>query len=87
MIRFHALGLAVEGIDLRGVAEQIGLPLVGIAADEAVEILEAHTGRPLVERPGLAGGEGRRVVILAEPRGGVTVVEQDAARWWPCPRR
>jgi len=32
---------------------------------------------PSVERPGLAGREGRRVVILAEPRGGVSVVTQD----------
>ena len=70
--------LAVEGIDLRGVAEQVRLPLVGVAADEAVEVLEAHAGRPLVERPDLAGGEGRRVVVLAEPRGRVAVVEQDA---------
>ena len=71
--------LALEGIDLGGVAEQVRLPLVRIAADEAVEVLEAHAGRPLVERPDLAGGEGRRVVVLAEPRGGVAVVEQDAA--------
>ena len=47
--------------------------------DEAVEVLEAHAGRPLVERPDLAGGEGRRVVILAEPGGGVAVVQQDPA--------
>ena len=45
--------LALERIDLGGVAEQVRLPLVGIAADEAVEVLEAHarsaicrTGRP-----------------------------------------
>ena len=71
--------LALERIDLRRVAEQVRLPLVGVAADEAVEILEAHAGRPLVERPDLAGGEGRRVVVLAEPRRRVAVVEQDAA--------
>jgi hypothetical protein len=35
--------------------------------------------RPLVEWPDLAGIEGRGVVILAEPRGGVAVVEQDAS--------
>ena len=34
--------LAFEGIDLRGVAEQVRLPLVRVAADEPVEILEAH---------------------------------------------
>ncbi len=69
--------LALERIDLRRVAEQIRLPLVGVAADEAVEVLEAHAGRPLVERPDLAGRVDRRVVILAEPGRGIAVVEQD----------
>jgi hypothetical protein len=36
-------------------------------ADEAIEVLETHTEWPLVERLGLAGREGRDVVILAEP--------------------
>ena len=56
--------LAREGVDLGRVAEQVGLPLVRVAADEPVEILEAHAGRPLVERPDLAGREGRCVVVL-----------------------
>ena len=47
-------GLADVRINRGGVAEQIGLPLAGIAADEAVEVLEAHADRPLVEGPGLA---------------------------------
>ncbi len=71
--------LAQKRIDLRRVAEQVRLPLIGVAADEAVEVLEAHAGRPLVERPDLAGREGWRVVVLAEPRRGVAVVEQDSA--------
>ena len=71
--------LALERIDLRRVAKQVRLPLVGVAADEAVEVLEAHAGRPLVERPDLAGRERRRVVVLAKPRCGIAVVEQDAA--------
>ena len=58
---------ALERIDLRGVAEQVRLPLIRITAHEAVEIFETHAGRPLVERPDLAGGKSRRVVILAEP--------------------
>ena len=41
--------LALKGIDLGGVAEEIGLPLVGVAADEAIEILEAHSDGPLIE--------------------------------------
>ncbi len=60
-------GLTLEGIDLRRVAEQVRLPLVGVAADEAVEILEAHPDRPAVERADLAGLEGGHVVVLAEP--------------------
>lgn len=66
--------LALEGINLRGVAEEVRLPLVGIAADEAVEILEAHASGPVIERPSLARLIGRRVVILTEPRCGITVV-------------
>ena len=71
--------LALEGIDLRGVAEQVRLPLIGVTADEPVEILKAHADRPLVERSDRAGLEGRRVVVLAKPRCGETVVQQDAA--------
>ena len=71
--------LADVGIDGRGVAEQVRLPLAGVTADEPVEILEAHARRPLVERPGLARHEGRRVVILAKPRGGVAVLQKDPA--------
>ena len=70
--------MANPRIDLRGVAEQVRSPLVGIATDEAVEIIEAHAVRPLSERPGLAGLVRRCVVILAEPRRRVTVVAQDA---------
>ena len=66
--------LAEERIDLRGVAEQVWLPLVGVAADEPVEVLEAHADWPLVERAELAGRERGRVVILAEPRRRVAVV-------------
>ena len=71
--------LALEGVDLGGVAEEVRLPLVGVAADEPVEILEAHAGRPLVERPDRARREGRGVVVLAEPGGRVAVVEEDPA--------
>ncbi len=41
-------------------------------------MLEPHAGRPLAERPGLARLEGRRVMVLAEPRGAIAVIEQDA---------
>ena len=71
--------LALERINLGRIAEQVRLPLVGVAADEAVEILKAHAGRPLVERSDRTCGEGRRVVVLAEPRSRIAVVEQDPA--------
>ena len=47
-------GVVAERVDRRRVAEQVRLPLAGVAADEAVEVLEAHPVGPLVEWPGLA---------------------------------
>ncbi len=46
--------IALEGVDGGRVAIQVRLPLAGVAADKAVEIIEAHAVRPLIERPGLA---------------------------------
>jgi len=71
--------LADIGVDGSGVAEQVRLPLARVAADEAVEIVEPHAGRPLVERAGLARLERRRVVVLAEPGRAVAVLFQDLA--------
>ena len=59
------------------ILEQIGRPLVGLAAHEPVEILEAHSRRPLVVRPGDAVLKAGRVVLLAEPRRGIAVLLQD----------
>ena len=78
VVRFQ-LGIALERIDRRRVAEQVRLPLARVAADKAIEILEAHSVRPLIERPGLARLVRRRVVVLAEPRGRVAVLLQDCA--------
>ena len=69
--------VVVVRVDRRGVAEEIRLPLVGVAADEAVKVVEAHARRPLVERPGLARLELRGVVVLAEPGRPVAVVLED----------
>ena len=69
-------GLALERINLRGVAVQVGLPLVGVATNKTIEILEAHAGGPLVKRPYLAGRKRRGIVVLAKPRGRVAVVQQ-----------
>src|SRR5271167_2370007 len=65
-------GLTLKWIDGRRIAIEVWLPLAGVAADEAVEILEPHTIRPLVERPGLSRLIEGSVVILAEPGGRVT---------------
>ncbi len=72
-------GIVLEGVDRGGVAEEVRLPLARVAADEAVEVVEAHAVRPLVERTGLAGLVEGRVVVLAEPGGGVAVVAQRGA--------
>src|SRR6478672_5257700 len=63
----------------RGVAEQHRRPLAAVTSNKAVEVFESHSGRPLVERAGLAGLVGRRVVILSEPRSAVAVLLQNAA--------
>src|SRR5208282_6688055 len=63
----------------RRIAKEVGRPLIGLASHEPVEILEAHADRPLVERPSRAVVIGGRVVLLAKPRGRITVVPQDRA--------
>ena len=70
-------GIAEERIDRRRIAEQVRLPLAGVAADKSIKIIEAHSVGPLIERPGLARLERGRVVVLAEPRGRVAVRLQD----------
>src|SRR5512147_668098 len=66
--------LTLERVDLRRVAEKVRLPLAGVAAHEAVEVLEPHADGPLVERSVLAGLKRWRIVLLAEPGGAVTVI-------------
>ena len=53
------------------------LPLVGLAADEAVEMIEALQSRPAVERSRDAGLPIRDIVVLAEERGAVAVLAED----------
>src|SRR5262245_10218004 len=64
-------------VDRRRIAEKIWLPLISVTTDEAIEIVKAHTCRPLVEGPGLARLEFRRVVVLAEPGRPVAVILED----------
>ena len=72
-------GLADPRLNRGRVAIEIGRPLVGLAAEEAVKILEPQSDRPLVERAGRAVLVGRNVVVLAEPRRRVAVVAQNPA--------
>ena len=53
------------------------VPLVGLGADEAVEVLEAAAGRPLVERAHRARLPDRHLVALPELGGAVAVQLQD----------
>src|SRR5580765_1171357 len=66
-------------INLGMIAEKIGLPLVGLATHEAVEILEAHPAGPLVIRTSQAIEIGGSVVVLAEPRRRIAIVPEDRA--------
>ena len=76
---------AFEGEDSRRVAVQVRLPLAGVAADEAIEVLESHADRPLVERTRLRRLIEGGVVVLAEPRSRVPVLLQDLPRWFRSP--
>ena len=47
--------MADIGIDCRGIAKQHSrFPLIGIAADEAIEVLKPHSRGPLIKRSRLA---------------------------------
>ena len=59
-------------VDRLGAFDDRRAPLVRVAADEAIEMVESEARRPAVERSGLAALPVRDVVILAEPRGAVS---------------
>ena len=77
----HVLGevifLVVRRLDGGGVFHEARLPLRGFTGEEAVEVLEAVTRRPIGERPHRRGLVGGRVVPFAEGGGLVAVVLQD----------
>ena len=64
-------------LDARDAVEDRGRPLVGLAADEAVELVEAGAGRPAIEGTRNRDFPGRRLVVLAEGGGAVAVHAQD----------
>ena len=67
----------VRRLDLDRAVEDQRRPLIGLAADEAVELVESGTRRPAIERSGHAHFPRRRLVILAESGGAVAVLAQD----------
>src|SRR5262245_60609552 len=72
---FGRIGLLDETI----VFDKVGIPVVGLAAEEAVVAIE-----PFLERPLAAAGAGgnvlfRNVVVLAEPEGAEPVLLKNLA--------
>ena len=55
------------------------VPLVGVAAEEAVEVLESHCPGPLVVGPARTLHPLRNEVVLAEPCRVVAVVDENVA--------
>src|SRR6266550_420550 len=53
------------------------LELAGVAAVEAVEVIKSKSVCPAIKRTDFAGFPRRRVVVLSEPRGCVTVLPQN----------
>lgn len=79
-VRYEVVvGLTGPGENLGGVLEQVRLPLIGVATHEPIEVVEAHTRRPLIERTSGAVLKSGRVVVLSEPGRGVAVLLQDLA--------
>ena len=63
-----------SGLDRRGALVDRRIPLVGFAADKAIEVFEAATaGGPLIKRSHGAGLPYRHLVALAELRGGIAI--------------
>ncbi len=73
------MGLPDPGENLREVLKEVGRPLVGLAAHEAVEIVEPHPVRPLVEWAGRTVLVARGIVVLAKPGCRVAILLEDRA--------
>ncbi len=70
-------------LDLVVVVGQLRIPLVGFAAQEAVETLEAAPERPAVVGPGRCRVFGRRQVPLPDAEGVVALLQQHLAEHAP----
>src|SRR4029450_2298410 len=75
-----ALGRRARGVDEAVSGHQVGRPLVGVAAEEPVDPLEAEPQRPAVERARGALLPAGREVPLADGERAVARVAQDAGR-------
>ncbi len=67
----------VRHLHLDGAVDDQRRPLIGLAADEAVELVEPGVRGPAIERPRHAHLPRRRLVILPERRRAVAVLAQD----------
>jgi hypothetical protein len=65
--------------DLCLVAEEKRRPLVSLAAEETIEVIESHPVRPLVKRPCQTDLIAGSIVVLADPRCRVAILPQDRA--------
>src|SRR5262249_34090897 len=69
--------VAFIGLDRFCAVKERGTPLIRVAADEAVEIVEAETSRPEIKRSCLAGLPVGNVVVLAVPGACVRVLAEN----------
>src|SRR5262245_11714923 len=67
------------GLYWHRVLENGRIPLVHVPADEAIEVLEAKSGGPKVERAGSTRLPGGDIVILAKPPSAVAILPEHLA--------
>jgi hypothetical protein len=77
MVGVEVIPRVVGCLDGFGAVEEGWMPLVGVTADEAVEVFEAETCGPEVKRPGLARLPVGDVMVLAIPGCVPTILLED----------
>src|SRR5215475_12578177 len=75
----NVVGVAEIRLDRRRVFIQRWMPLVAVAAEESIKMLEAETSRPQVERTRLARHPVRYIVHLAKPRRVVAILPEHSS--------
>ena len=76
LVQVVALVRGLRGQHERRVPDQVRLELRRLPGKEPVEVLEPRVRRPVLERAGRAGLDGRRVVPLAPASRGIAVILQ-----------